>query len=124
MRLLIEFIAGRGQRNPRDFQPADLGVLDWQARNSARLRLDLADLDQHSAHLSKARAETLEGYLWVPDSALTLILLEFSALADAVEAAGNGAAAQIIRDAVEGAYYLMRKPTLIYPLDLSHLDGP
>ena len=122
MRLLIEFIAGRQRQDERDFQPADLGVPDWRARNLPRLRTDLIDLDQRSAHLSKVRAENLEGYSWVPDSAFTLILEEFSVLADAVDGTGNAVAAQMVRDAVKGAYYLMENPTLVYPFDLSDLD--
>lgn len=121
MRLLLEFIAGRGRRDKRDFQPADLGLLDWRARNLPRLRIDLTDLDQRTAHLSKVRTENLEGYSWVPDSAFTLILEEFSGLADAVQGIGNAEAAQIIRDAVKGAYYLMENPTHEYPFDFSEL---
>lgn len=127
MRLLIEFIAGRGnksrQQNERDFQPADLGVLDWCARNVPRLRTDLKDLDQRSAHLSKVRAENLDGFPWSPDSAYPLILEEFSTFADAVDGTGNSVAAEILRDGVRGAYYLMENPTHVYPFNFNNLDA-
>jgi hypothetical protein len=121
-RLLIEFIIGRKRQDKRDFQPADLGVLDWHSRNAPRLRCDLTDLDQRSAHLSKVRVENLEGYSWMPDSAFALILEEFSAIAIAVDVAGSNVAAQIIRGAVKGAYYLMENPTCVYPFDLGDLE--
>ena len=116
-RLLIEFIAGRkNKNNPTcrkyfhgDFQPKTLGVADWKLTvpNYFDGYLDL--IDKHVAHLSLERAKGGGKRSWAFEKMAKSLLFEYGIFADRLVAEGKPEYAIPIKTGISRAEGIMAK---------------
>lgn len=120
-RLLIEFIAGRPDRNdpmnpikrnrnPADLQPKTFALSEWVITVPNYFDAQLKLMDKHLSHLSLERAGNKTGRKWAVDRIASPLLAEYGNFADLLRARGNIRCAVPISTGVSEAVVLMNKP--------------
>lgn len=113
-RLLIEFIAGRQDRNPMsrkhslfDFQPTALGLVDWKLTMPTYFDGYLDLIDKHVAHLSRDRVKGGGARWWAFEKMANSLLFEYGILADRLVAEGTPQYAIPIKTGISRAERIM-----------------